>query len=377
MKKINIDREWEFMLGEPSNIPGMPKKSRIVNLPHDFMIESDVKPDSINGTYTGFYNGDTGTYTKYIDIPQEWSGKRVLVEFDGAFRDTSVILNGHIMGKHHYGYTPFRAELSNRLKWGKKNRLAVLVSNDAEQNSRWYPGGGIYRHVHLLLAPQVHIAPDGIFAYTDHIVGKDAFVSVEITVENHTAREQDVWVLVKLKKDSGVRMSSCGTAEEVSGGAKAQDAASIGAVKVHVPANASAVARTMVCVENVAIWDIDTPNLYAVTAELVDRRPADHAEDMKVLDSTETLFGIRTISVDAKNSFLLNGRSLKLKGGCIHHDNGILGAASFYESEYRKVKLHKDHGYNALRFAHNPMSADLLEACDRLGILVIDEAFDT
>ena len=157
MKKVNIDGEWAFMLGEPSNIPGMQKESRMVNLPHDFMIESDVKADSINGTNTGYYNGAAGTYTKYIDVPADWENQRVLVEFDGVFRDTSVILNGHIMGRHHYGYTPFRVELSNRLKWGKKNRLAVLVSNDAEQNSRWYPGGGIYRHVNLLLAPQVHI----------------------------------------------------------------------------------------------------------------------------------------------------------------------------------------------------------------------------
>lgn len=359
MKKINIDREWEFMLGEPSNIPGMQKQTRIVNLPHDFMIESDVKAGSKNGTNTGFYDGDTGTYTRYIDVPEEWEGKRVLVEFDGAFRDTSVILNGHIMGRHHYGYTPFRVEISNRLKWGKKNRLSVLVSNDAEPNSRWYPGGGLYRHVNLLLAPRVHIAPDGIFAHTDHMVKGDAFVVVEVTVENHTVREQDLWVNVKFKRDGET------------------DIAASGAIKVHVQADSSAAARTMVCVENAAIWDIDSPELYMVTAELVNRRPTDQAESMEVLDSTETLFGIRTISVDAKNGFLLNGRSLKLKGGCIHHDNGILGAASLYESEYRKVKLHKENGYNALRFAHNPMSADLLEVCDRLGVLVMNEAFDT
>lgn len=163
MKRINIDREWEFILGEPSNIPGMQKQSRIVNLPHDFMVESDVKKDSVNGSNTGFYDGDTGTYTKYIDAPEEWEDKRVMVEFDGVFRDTSVILNGHIMGRHHYGYTPFRVELTDRIKYGKKNRLAVIVSNDAQQNSRWYPGGGIYRHVNLLLAPMVHIAPCGIF----------------------------------------------------------------------------------------------------------------------------------------------------------------------------------------------------------------------
>lgn len=362
MKKINIDREWEFLFGEPSNIPGMTRESKTVNLPYDFVIGSDVKKDSVNGTNTGFYDGDTGTYTKYIDIPEEWSGKRVLVEFDGVFGNTSVILNGHIMGKHHYGYTPFRVELSNRLKYGKKNRLAVLVSNDAQPNSRWYSGGGIYRHVNLLLGPMVHIAPEGIFAHTSHIVDGDAFVAVEVTVENHTDKEQDLWVNINLTKENGTSAGSGPAA---------------GAVKVHVPADGSATARTTVCVEDAAIWDIDSPDLYVVSAELVNRRPADGEDGMEILDGAETLFGIRTISVDAKNGFRLNGRSLKLKGGCIHHDNGILGAASFYESEYRKVKLHKENGYNALRFAHNPMSEDLLKACDRLGILVMDEAFDT
>lgn len=359
MKKINIDRAWEFILGEPSNIPGMQTQGRTVDLPHDFMIESNVKPNSVNGTNTGFYDGDTGTYTKYIDVPDDWADRRVLVEFDGVFRDASVILNGHIMGRHHYGYTPFRVDLSGCLKCGRKNRLAVLVSNDAEPNSRWYPGGGIYRHVNLLLAPKVHIAPDGIFAHTDHIVGKDAFVAVETTVENHTAKDQDVWVNIKITEDGKT------------------DTAASGAVKVHVRAGSDAVARTMVCVEDAALWDIDAPNLYRVSAKLVDRRLDGTAEGIGALDSADTLFGIRTISVDAKNGFMLNGRTLKLKGGCIHHDNGILGAVSLYESEYRKVKIHKDNGYNALRFAHNPMSADLMEACDRLGVLVMNEAFDT
>lgn len=386
MKKINLDREWEFMLGELSNIPGMPKQVKTVNLPHDFMIESDVKADSQNGASTGFYDGATGTYTKYIDVPKEWENKRVLVEFDGAFRDTSVILNGHIMGRHHYGYTPFRAALSDRLKYGRRNRLSVVVSNDAGQNSRWYSGGGIYRHVKLLLAPKVHIAPDGIFAHTDHIVNADAFVAVEVTVENHTNEAQDLWVNVTLKRDAGAPFGIYGAAadgtrctvrrDSAHHGTEA-DAAGTGAVKVHAAAGESRTARTMVCVENAAIWDIDSPSLYTVTAELVDRRPTDQAEGMEILDSGEVLFGIRTISMDAKNGFMLNGRSIKLKGGCIHHDNGILGAASFYESEYRRVKQHKDNGYNALRFAHNPMSAELLEVCDRLGMLVIDEAFDT
>lgn len=359
MERKNIDQSWEFMYGEPSSIPGMPRETKQVNLPHDFMIEMDVKPDSVNGANTGYYDGGTMTYTKYIDAPMEWEGKRILVEFDGAFCDTSVILNGHVMGRHHYGYTPFVVDLTSCMKLGKRNRLAVIVSNDAEPNSRWYPGGGIYRHVNLLTSPGVHIAPHGIFAHTSHIVGKDAFVTVETTVENHMAEARDVWVNLLFNREG------------------CEHIVAQGAIKVHVSAGANAVARTQIMVENAAIWDIETPSLYQITAQLVETRPAVGEVYTEILDSEVTNFGIRTISVDAKNGFMLNGRTVKLKGGCVHHDNGILGAASFYDSEYRKVKLHKDNGYNALRFSHNPVSTDMLDACDRLGIVVIEEAFDT
>ncbi len=367
MKKINIDRGWELMSGEPSNIPGMPKQTKQVDLPHDFMIESDVKADSVNGANTGFFSGGTVTYTKYIDAPEEWEGERILAAFDGAFRDVTVILNGHIMGRHHYGYTPFSVDLTSRMNLGKKNRLAVLVSNDAEPNSRWYSGGGLYRHVHLLTAPKLHIAPDGIFAYTSHIVGEDAFVAVETTVENHTSEDHDIWVNLMFRNVP---------AEDQEEDA-AETIAAKGAVKVHVPAGSSAVARTQVTVEQAKIWDIDHPDLYRITAQLVTARPTDQESQMCVTDEEETTFGIRTISMDSKNGFMLNGRTVKLKGGCIHHDNGILGAASYRDSEYRKVKLHKENGFNALRFAHNPVSKEMLDACDRLGMVVIDEAFDT
>lgn len=359
MRRINIDRGWELIKGEYPSIPGMSPKKRCVNLPHDFMIEGDVSRDSAGGADVGYYHGGTATYTKYIEASEDWMDKRVLVQFDGVFGETSVTLNGHIMGKHHYGYTPFTVDLTKRLKAGRKNRLSVTVSNDHEPNSRWYSGAGIYRHVNLLTAPKVHIAPDGIYAYTDHIIGQDAFVVVETTVENHTEEDRDVWVNLLF------------TAE---GRQCAQ-----GAIKVHVPAGENAVAHTQLLVENARIWDIEDPKLYQITAQLAGRRPGkkEMLTGEEVLDEADCSFGIRTISMDAKNGFMLNGRSLKLKGGCIHHDNGILGAASFADSEYRKVKLHKENGYNALRFAHNPVSSDMLDACDRLGIVVINEAFDT
>lgn len=352
MKKIDIDREWELLKGEPSGIPGMPQEKKTVNLPHDYIVETDVSAGSKNGANTGFYNGGTMTYTKYLDIPKEWTEKRVLVSFDGCFGQTKVVVNGHVAGRHHYGYTPFQTDITPYLKFGMKNRLSVTAATDAEPNSRWYSGGGLYRHVKLLVAPKVHLAPCAIFAHLDHLVNGDAFVVVETTVENHTAEDVSVWVKLDIFED--------GNTDQSAGGGK---------IKVYVPAGQNGTARTQLMIENAKIWDVDSPDLYRITAALTDGE--------EVLDETDALFGVRTISMDAKNGFMLNGRSLKLKGGCIHHDNGILGAVSLYDSEYRKVKIHKQNGYNALRFAHNPVSGDMLEACDRLGVVVIDEIFDT
>ncbi len=358
VRKQKFDLDWQLKKGEPTSIPGMPSETRPVNLPHDFMIEGDVNPASKNGANTGFYDGGTVTYTKYFEIPAEWKDQRVLVSFDGVFGAAEIILNGHVMGRHHYGYTPFTVDLTKQIKYGEKNRLAVVVSNAAEQNSRWYSGAGIYRHVHLLTASKVHIAQYGIYAHTSHIVNKDAFIIVETEVENHTDEDVSCWVKLAFYEKGK------------------KEKAAEGAVKVFLPAGGTKTARTTVCVEQAAVWDIDSPNLYEIRAQLVTRRPTDN-DAFEILDEEDTSFGIRTITIDAKNGFMLNGRSVNLKGGCIHHDNGILGAASFKASEYRKAKLHKEHGYNALRFAHNPVSRDMLDACDELGLITIDEAFDT
>lgn len=352
MLRKNIDRDWEFISGKPSEmpIPGVGAKPRAVNLPHDFMIETNTYAEAPGGSMTGYYGGGIGTYTKMLEIPDECEGQRILVEFDGSYMNTTVTLNGHVVTRHHYGYTPFHADLTPYLKAGKPNRLAVIVNNEAQPNSRWYSGGGLYRHVDLLTAPKIHIAPWGIFAYTTHVVDGNAFVVVETTIENHTGETKDVWADLQIKKEAD------------------DSPAGYGRVKVHVPAGENAVGRVKIAVENADIWDIDAPALYKIEAALSDNETW--------LDTDTAAFGIRTISVDTKNGFMLNGRTVKLKGGCVHHDNGILGAASFRDSEYRKMKIHKENGYNAIRFAHNPMSRDLLDACDRLGLLVMDEAFD-
>jgi beta-galactosidase len=350
MFRTNIDRAWEFQLGTPSTIPGYGKPTRTVNLPHDFMIESDVSPDAPGKQESGYFCGGIGTYTKMLDIPAEDSGKRYVLEFDGSYMRTTVGVNGHTIARHYNGYTPFHVDVTRFLKFGQKNRLEVIIDNEAQPSGRWYTGSGLYRHVDLLSSGKINIAPWGIYAYTDHIASGVASVVIETTVENHTAEDADLWVKISFDGDKNGQLAA---------GDK---------IKVHVPACERRIARIRIAIPNAKIWDIDEPNLYVINAELTDGE--------SVLDTDSTLFGIRTISVDAVNGFMLNGRSIKLKGGCVHHDNGILGAKSFYDAEYRRMKIHKDNGYNAIRFSHNSMSRDLLEACDRLGLLVIDEAFD-
>ena len=350
MKIQTLNQGWTIQSGEFSRLPGMAPKTREVNLPHDFVIETDVRPDSKNGGNTGYFSGGIVTYTKKLTAPEDWQGQRILLAFDGVYGNAKLVVNGYPVGIHHYGYTPFRMDIAPYLYYGAENRISLTVGCDAEQNSRWYSGGGIFREVCLLTASQVHIVPDGLYVYTDHFVGEDAFVIVETTLENHTAADRCAWVdLCITGEDDGKPVAS-------------------GRIKAFLPAGKSAVARTQLCIEDARRWDIDSPNLYRIHAVSVD--------EAGMRDEAYSLFGVRTVSVDAKHGFCLNGRSIKLKGGCLHHDNGILGAASFYDSEYRRVKLHKENGFNALRTAHNPASAALLEACDRLGVLVLEEAFD-
>ena len=294
----------------------------------------------------------------------------MLLHFEGCFGKTRVLINGNPVGSHAYGYTPFTMDIRKFLKVGD-NEIQVIVHTDDDPNGRWYSGAGLYRGVNLLSAPAFHIAHDGIFVYTDHITNGDAFCKAEITVVNDLAKATgDAEGFLKLsaaKKDTG---------EEVA----------VRYQKISLPAGTSQVVPQAFVIENAELWDTENPYLYEVKAQLSltstgnVHMSLDNRQDLMAQtdyeDEITTRFGVRTITADAKNGLLLNGKSIKLKGGCIHHDNGILGAASFYDAEYRKVKLHKDNGYNALRLAHNPQSEQILDICDELGMIVFDEAFD-
>lgn len=369
MKWENLNAGWYFKRGTIMTMKAMGTKDfgEKVNLPHDYMISSDVKEDAPGTATMGYYAEGAATYTKFLNIPKEWEGEKIYLYFDGAMMNASVFVNGGLCRKHHYGYTPFTVDLTDQIYYGEENRISVVVSPNLQPDSRWYTGAGLYRDVFLAHTAAIHVAADGIFSYTKQLydvkedVAGSALLMHEITVENHSLQDHQVKAAVSLIDEKGNEVL---TRESV----------------VFVEADASAAARVTMTVSDVQLWDVDHPYCYRVKAVITDMGSfgvhlKNDALDA-VCDTAETLFGIRTIAADAVRGLQINGKTVKIKGGCIHHDNGMLGAVSLYDSEYRKVKKLKDAGYNGIRTAHNPPSSVLLKVSDKLGMYVFDEAFD-
>ncbi len=368
MQKIPFNDGWGFIPGETSYFSLMYQKGTPVTLPHDAAILSDVDPKAPGGKDSGFYNGGYATYVRQLEIPEAWENQRVLLAFDGAYMNTEVTVDSYRAGFHHYGYTPFTADLTELVQPGKTSRVIVKCNNAPQPSGRWYTGTGLYRGVQLLHGPRIHIAPDGIFAHTRYVKDGKAYLAVEVTLENHTVRASKQFVKVSIHKDQGRGMEP---------GERCCD----GFMVIFTQPGQRTTGRVNLVLENPELWELDSPSLYRVQAALYEKREeegdftAPDGSFARVTDTEQTLFGIRTITIERDRGLELNGKPLKLKGGCVHHDNGILGAVSLYDAEYRKMKLHKDAGFNAIRCAHNPPSAQMLEACDRLGLLVMDEAF--
>ena len=352
MQKQCFDREWRFHLGDPPEGRWRePDDStwRVVDLPHDWSIELDRDPANPSGASGGYFATGRGWYRKRFAAPEAWGGRKVFVEFEGVYMNAEVWLNEHYLGRHPYGYTSFWFDLTPCLRLGSENVLMVTVDNACQLNSRWYSGSGIYRHVWLLVAEPVHVAPWGVYVTTPQVSPNAATVRVRTTVENETEAGQEVTVRSRLVAPDG---SPAGVAETSAG----------------IDPGGRREYTQELELASPQLWSPDTPHLYGLETEVL--------AGGQVVDTARTPFGIRSLHFDARQGFLLNGQPLLLKGGCVHHDNGVLGAASYDRSEERKVELHKASGYNAIRCAHNPPAPAFLDACDRLGLLVIDEAFD-
>jgi beta-galactosidase len=350
---LAADSGWKFLLGDPSGAeaPTFADAAwRTVDLPHDWSIEGRPEKNNPSGSGGGFYPTGVGWYRKTFHAPAGWRGKRVSVEFDGVYRDSTVYLNGHKLGIHPNGYTSFTFDLTPALNFKGANVLAVRVDNSAQPNSRWYSGSGIYRHVRLLVTDPTHVAHWGVFITTPDIRDRSARVSVQTKVANDSAKSTDVTVQTTLYDRGGQEAGSKTTALTIAPGKEVEAAQSIP-------------------VSNPELWSPASPVMYRAVSTV--------SRNGKVVDQVTTPFGIRSLAWSADKGLLLNGRPVKLTGGSVHSDNGPLGAASFDRAEERKVELLKAAGMNAVRTAHNAPSPAFLDACDRLGLLVLDEPFDT
>ena len=351
-QELAADAGWKFFLGDPSGAeaPAFSDESwRTVDLPHDWSIESKPDKDNPSGSGGGYFPGGIGWYRKTFHTGADWQGKRVSIEFDGVYRDATVYLNGHTLGTHPYGYTAFTFDLTPELNFSGVNVLAVRVDNSAQPNSRWYSGSGIYRHVRVVVTDATHVAHWGVFVTTPDVSSTGAKVSIHTRVANESATASDVIVETTLLDKTGKKVGGAQSKASVAPGAEEETAQEI-------------------MVTNPALWSPESPTLYRAVSTI--------RKGGKVVDKVTTPFGIRSLAWSAEKGLLLNGKPIKLTGGSVHHDNGPLGAAAFDRAEERRVELLKAAGMNAVRTAHNPPSTAFLDACDRLGLLVLDEPFD-
>lgn len=352
-----FDFDWRFHQGgaQGADQPSFDDSDwRVLDLPHDWSIEdqagtgSPFNRNAIGQVSSGFTNCGTGWYRKTFTIPLSQKGKQFLIQFDGVYMNAEVWLNGKNLGSHPYGYTSFLFNITDKINYAEKNILAVKVKNEGE-NSRWYSGSGIYRHVWLNVLPPVHVANWGTSITTPEVSGSSAIVNIKTKIENKGTDKADIRLVTKIITTSGIESSDLETSYSISAGGNYEFDQNLK-------------------VTNPALWSTNNPNLYSARTFVY--------SNGHLSDSTDTQFGIRSITFDAINGLLINGVSLKLKGGCVHHDNGPLGSKAYDRAEERRVELLKASGYNAIRCAHNPPSPAFLDACDRLGMLVIDETFD-
>lgn len=341
MIRQDMNRQWTF---KSYDVP-----SGIVDFPHDFSIIQKRDPNTPAGRGNGFFPGGVGEYQKTLFVPLDWKGKKVILEFEGVYMNATVRFNDHIVAQHPYGYTSFHCDLTPYLMYGKDNIVHVHVNNSALPNTRWYSGSGIYRPVWMMVGESIHINPWGIYATTPEVSSACSKVLVRTEVENSDSVDASAIVRTTLLDSYGTAVAFHKTV-------------------LRIPAESSIEATQTLMVAPAQLWSVDDPYLYTLKSEVI--------REGNVIDSTETRIGIRSISFDAKNGFRLNEVSMKLKGGNVHHDCGLLGAAAYSRAEERKIDLLKASGYNAVRCAHNPPSPSFLDACDRLGMLIMDEAFD-
>jgi beta-galactosidase len=352
-KTVSFNQNWRFQLGDVANGQDMSLNDsqwRQLNLPHDWSIEGDFSDKHPAGTGGGALPGGLGWYRKTFTVPVGAKGKLIFVEFDGVYRNSEVWINGHYLGKRPYGYSTFEYELTPYLTYGPKtNVIAVKVDNSQQPNSRWYSGSGIYRNVWLTTLDPVHLEHWGTYVTTPEINEQSATVTIKTKVTNGSNSAAPV-NLTTIIQDARGREVARGTERRVAGKGLHTEVSQN--LKVSAP----------------ILWSDERPYLYKVISQL--------EQGGRIVDRYETPLGFRTFRFDPEKGFFLNGKNIKLRGTCNHHDLGSLGAAVNTRALERQLEMLKAMGVNSLRTSHNPPAPELLDIADRLGLIVMDEAFD-
>jgi beta-galactosidase len=362
-RETNFNAGWKFIRADVENAeqPTFDDAAwRTLDLPHDYSIEDLPVKEGVNqtgpfseesegGISTGHVVGGTAWYRKHFSLNKADKNKKIKILFDGVYMNADVWINGHHLGNHPYGYTAFEYDLTEYLNpIGQDNVLAVQVKNEGK-NSRWYSGSGIYRDVTLIKTNPLYVDLWGIFVNTPSVSDEKATVSVDVTLVNESGEGKKFTMKMEFKDPEGNQVTYFEDEKNLTAGQKFTFSQEFAFPEYR-------------------LWSVETPELYTVNVQLLDGK--------KIIDEVIESFGIRTIEFSAEKGFLLNGESVLLKGGCLHHDNGALGSATFKTAEFRRVKIMKKNGFNAIRTAHNPPSKTFLYACDQLGMLVMDESFD-
>jgi len=352
-QRLPFDASWKFHLGDVSGgeSPSFDDSSwQQLDLPHDWSIAGPFREDNPSGPHGAYLPGGIGWYRKAFTMPSRDQGRNVEVQFDGVYMNSDVWLNGHHLGLRPYGYVSFAYDLTPYLHFGSEpNVLAVKVDNSMQPNSRWYSGSGIYRHVWLTKAAQLRVDNWGTFIHASTFSPESAELEVFTRLRNHRPATSAAVLVTRILDAAG--NLQCEARQPCS-----------------VPGNATSSLTQSMRLEKPRLWSPDQPVLYTAVSQIL--------EGQSLVDEYTTPFGVRSATFDADRGFLLNGHPVILKGVCIHHDLGALGAAFHEPAMQRRLRLLKDMGCNAIRMSHNPPAPQLLDMCDRMGFLVIDEAFD-
>jgi len=352
-KVMALSGDWLFWEGDDSLAAAtdyIPQQWRNVTVPHDWSIEHDFDAKAPATNLGGALPGGIGWYRKTIILPSSEKEKEAWIEFDGVYKNCSVFINGTLIGTHHYGYTGFHWNITPYVKFGEANVIAVRVDNSRQPDSRWYSGSGIYRNARLVLLNKTSIPLHSMFITTPSVTGNQADVAVRHSISNADNAPAEISVVCEVIATNGKKI--------VTGKVQTQT----------IAAGASVQIDHRLMVPQPQLWSPETPVLYKMVVTVW--------SNGRLADIQATPFGIRTVGVNGSNGFLLNNKKYFLKGVCMHHDLGALGAAVNKSAMKRQLTILKKMGCNAIRLSHNPPAPEFLDLCDEMGFVVIDEAFD-